>query len=242
MFHFARLILEHISSHEFRDFPPSLFRNLEYLSLRCWGSSNLNLSCLFLVVRFIPQEFDYLVRRSQAHKLARPSRLYALVDPFLHLERLSFLNFHLYFSPRPSLKFRTHSSFTGEPWISMSTDEGLVLLSRISRKPRGLALEYTGHPITRRNHFPARRTPPVDGYGRTDSRCYLRFINHSSDVGFVVVLGRCLLDPCLILIDFSFYYRGPEGFDNQTSRFTTSAASAVTSLFGHDIIRFYELL
>jgi len=30
----------------------------------------------------------------------------------------------------------------------MFTNEDLVLLSRISWKPRGLALEYTGHPIT----------------------------------------------------------------------------------------------
>lgn len=50
-------------------------------------------SCPF----FIPQQFNYIILRSQAHTPARPSRLHTLAVS--HLERLSSLNFHLCSSP-----------------------------------------------------------------------------------------------------------------------------------------------
>jgi len=151
--HVAHLTLERIGSKEFRDFAPCLstFRNLAYLSLHCWDSSNLDprtfLSCFSSFASSLRGFTIWCASRNHSHALDL-STFIALVNSFPHLEKLSLLNLHLEFPPKSSSKLRTRTSFTGELRIAMFTNEDLVLLSRISWKPRGLALEYTSHPIT----------------------------------------------------------------------------------------------
>ena len=151
--HVTDLMLERIGSQEFRDFAPCLstFRNLKHLSLHCWDSSNLDpgtfLLCFSSFASSLRSLMIWCAGRKHSHGLDI-STFIALVNLFPHLEKISLLNFRLYSPPKPSSKFRARSSFTGELRIAMFTNDDLVLLSRISWKPRGLALEYTGYPIT----------------------------------------------------------------------------------------------
>lgn len=151
--HVAHLMLEHIGSQEFCDFAPCLstFRNLKHLSLHCWDPSNLDpgifLACFASFASSLRDLTIWCARHEHSHGLDLYTFI-ALVNLFPHLERISLLNFHLHSSPKPSPKPRTRISFTGELRIAMFTNEDIVLLSRLSWKPRGLALEYTGHPIT----------------------------------------------------------------------------------------------
>jgi hypothetical protein len=166
-FHFARLVLEHISSHELRDFPPSHLETYPPL-LRLIQLEPPNLSRLFL----FPQEFDYLVRRSQVHTRVPPSRPHAPVDSFSNLERLSLLGFRLCSSPRPSLKFRTRSSFTGELWISPSTSEDLVSVY-IAETPRfGLGIhqppDYSKESFPRTKNTSSQQKSSLIQMERTD--------------------------------------------------------------------------
>lgn len=255
--HVAHLTLERISSQEFRDFAPCLstFRNLKNLSLRCWDSSDLDsrvfLSCFLSFAPSLTVLTLWCARHEHSHGLDLYTFI-TLVNSFPHLERLSLLNFHLHPSPKSSPKPRTRSSFTGELRIAMFTNEDLVLLSRISWKPRGLALEYTGHPITSFDGIVSSCGKHLQSI-EVDSHTYGRSFDHTplswsigSDVGFVIVLGKRLLESCLTLTDLSFYYHDPKSFDNQTSRLiisaTSSGPSVITFIFRHDIIRFSEFL
>ena len=255
--HVAHLTLEHIGSNDFRDLAPCLstFRNLTHLSLHCWDSSNLNprviLACFSSFASSLRSFTIWCATPKHSHGLDL-STFIALVNLFPHLERLSLLNFRLYSSPKTSSNSRTRSSFTGELRIAMFTNEDLVLLSRISWKPRGLALEYTGHPIASfdgivsscRKHM---QSMEIDShtYGRDFYHILLSWLT-GSDTGFTLVLGKRLLESCLALTNLSFYYHDPRSFDNHTSRLILSATlsepSVITFIFRHDIIRFSEFL
>ena len=130
-----------MTSHEFRDSAPCLstFQNLQYLSLYRCDSLNLN-------PRIFPACFSLFSSHRSLTIWCPVTSVYTgstfapiiAFDLFSHLEELSFLNFDLYSPP----KFRTPASFTGGLRVSVFTGKGLMLLSYVSWKSRGLAFKY----------------------------------------------------------------------------------------------------